>query len=96
MTIARVRAAVLGRERKAQLGSYRVEQRQIMYRGKAYHFVSYEGTRANPARNQVASVATWFLMSAGTRWEVMPQTLGQTPEDIDLLLIAWLKATISK
>ncbi len=94
MTIARVRSAVFGRERKAQLGSYRVEQRQIMYRGQAYHFVSYEGQRANPARSQLASAAAWFLMSAGTRWEVMPQVLGQEPADIDQHLLAWLKVTL--
>jgi len=77
------------------MGSYKVQQRQLTYRGRAFHFVSYEGQRANPARGKLASPATWFLMSAGTRWEVMPEVLGQETEELDQRLLEWLKHTLT-
>ncbi len=72
---------------RSSIGSYRVEQRQITYRGRVFHFVSYEGPPP-------ASRATWFLMSAGTRWEVGPQVAGEDPEALDQRLLAWVKQTI--
>ena len=77
------------------MGSYKVQQRQLVYRKRAYHFVSYEGKKANPARGVLASPPTWFLMNAGTRWEVMPEVLGQEPGELDRRLLEWLALTIS-
>lgn len=85
-----------GRERtvRPRLGSYRVQQRQIIYRAKAYQFVSYEGLPADTARGHLASAAAWYLMSGGKRWEVMPQLVGQDEAELDQSLLEWLKETI--
>ena len=85
-----------GRERtvRPRLGTYRVQQRQIIYRSKAYQFVSYDGLPADAARGHTASSAAWFLMSAGKRWEVMPQLVGQDEVELDRTLLDWLKQTI--
>ena len=77
------------------MGSYRVEQRQLAYRGRSFHFVSYEGQRANLRTGQLATPATWFLMNAGTRWEVMPQVPDQELAETDRLLIEWLQHTLN-
>jgi hypothetical protein len=77
------------------IGSYRVEQRQVNYRGRVFHFVSYDGQPANVARGEAGSAASWFLMSAGTRWEVAPQLAGEDPVETDRRLLEWLERTIS-
>ena len=74
--------------------TYRVEQRQIVYRGRMFHFVSYEGQQAKPSRGLEATPPMWFLMNAGTRWEVMPQLVGQELAELDQCLLAWLKQTL--
>ena len=71
---------------KASIGSYRVEQRQLTFRGRVFHFVSYE---------KDASTAAWFLMNAGTRWEVAPQIPGEEPAKVDQRLSAWLEKNIT-
>jgi hypothetical protein len=83
-------------EKKAQalIGSYHVQQRQITFRGRSFHFVSYAGTKANVRRGEPAGFATWFLMSAGTRWEVAPQLVGEEPADTDRRLLEWLERTM--
>lgn len=70
---------------KPSIGSYKVEQRQIIYRRRAFHFVSYENL----------SQPSWFLMNEGGRWEVMPQTVGEDPEQIDQRLRSWLERNIA-
>ena len=84
-----------GKERLALIGAYRCEQRQIERKGKFYHFVSYDGERANVARGQLASSAKWYLMSAGTRWEAVPQLIGEELVDTDRRLLAWLEQTLT-
>jgi len=71
--------------------SYKIEQRHLAYRGREFHFVSYDGTLANPAKQEPATVATWFLMSAGKRWAVMPHQRGQDEAEVDRLLTQWLE-----
>jgi hypothetical protein len=73
---------------------YQVEHRHITHRGRDFHFVSYEGQRANPARNEPATEPRWFLVNAGYRWEVMPQREGQEVGEVDRLLTQWLEATV--
>ena len=77
------------------MGGYKVQQRQLVHRGRVFHFVSYDGQRANVARGLPASDATWFLMSAGTRWEVAPQVAGEEEGELYVRLIEWLDRTIS-
>jgi hypothetical protein len=66
------------------------EQRRLQYRGREFHFVSFEGVPANPRRDQPATPAAWWLMSAGTRWEVMPFRPGQDADALDRAFTAWL------
>lgn len=71
-----------------------VEQRRITYRGREFHFVSYEGTPADTKRQRPAVAPAWFLMSAGKRWEVMPHTPAQDPDETDRLLTEWIEGHV--
>jgi hypothetical protein len=70
------------------VASYKVEQRHISFRGRIFHFVSYE----QKAEGQYH----WFLMNAGSRWEVMPQVVGEDPEVTDRRLLDWLERTMDQ
>jgi hypothetical protein len=74
------------------MSKYTIEQRRLRYRGRDFHFVSYEGREADSKRHLPATAPTWFLMSAGTRWEVMPHEPGQDRDEVDRLLMEWLDA----
>ncbi len=76
------------------MGSYKVEQRRLSVRGRGFHFVSYEGTPANPAKRIAATAPTWFMMSAGKRWAVMPHQVGQDPLELDRLFTEWLETHV--
>jgi hypothetical protein len=82
---------------RTSLGMYKVQQRQILYRGRVFHFVSYEDPRVQAVPNQLPlrPSATWFLMSAGTRWGVVPQIASEEPEDTDRRLVQWLEERIT-
>lgn len=67
-----------------------VEQHRLTHRGRAFHFVSYEGQPANPKRNQDAIEPAWFLMLAGKRWEVMPHVPGQDESELTQRFTEWL------
>ncbi|HEX9692615.1 MAG TPA: hypothetical protein VGA22_10995 [Gemmatimonadales bacterium] len=71
---------------------YLVEHRHITLGDREFHFVSYEGEPAKPARNQPGTADKWFLVNAGYRREVMMQDPEHTPEDIDRLLTEWIEA----
>lgn len=72
------------------MSKYTVQQRRLRYRGREFHFVSYEGQPANPKREQPATEPAWYLMNAGKRWEVMPEEPGQEGEELDRLFMKWL------
>lgn len=76
------------------MAGYQPKQRFITHRGREFHFVSYEGTRADPRRNVAATPPTWFLLSAGKRWAATPQIADQCDSDLDAELIAWLEANV--
>jgi hypothetical protein len=76
------------------MSGYKVEQQRLSHRGRSFHFVSYEGTPANLTKQVPATEPTWFLMSGGKRWAVMPQREGQDPADRDRLFAAWLDANV--
>lgn len=76
------------------LSSHKTDQRRIAYRGKEFHFVSYEGHLANPTRGIEAMPPTWFLMRAGKRWEVMPVQAPQEEADLDQQLEQWLEENV--
>lgn len=71
------------------MSSYKVEQRRLMYRGKQFHFVSYDGL-VKPAKDEEPAPAGWFLMSAGKRWAAMPQVAGEEEAALDHRLTSWL------
>lgn len=70
------------------------EQRRLHHRGRGFHFVSYDGVEANPKRAREATAPAWWLMSAGTRWEVMPYHPDWDAEELDRALTAWLDANV--
>jgi hypothetical protein len=73
------------------VSSYKVEQRRVTYRGRDFHFVSYDGQPADARRGQEAVPPMWYLMGPGKRWPVMEQTVGQTDEEVERGLVGWLK-----
>lgn len=76
------------------MAAYQNKQRYVIHRGREFHFVSYEGTRADPRRNVDATPPTWFLLSAGKRWAVMPHVADQPDDDVDAALVAWLESAV--
>jgi len=72
------------------MSAYKTDQRRVVHRGREFHFVSYDGVAADPRRGLAATPATWFLMMAGKRWSVMPQTPGQPSADLERELHEWL------
>jgi len=76
------------------MSGYRVEQHRLTHRGRVFHFVSYEGAPANLAKQVAATSPSWYLMSAGKRWEVMPQSVGQDPAELDRLFAEWLDRNV--
>lgn len=66
------------------------EQRRLNHRGREFHFVSYDGLPANPKRSQLATAPAWWLMSAGTRWEVIPFQPERDDAELERALTAWL------
>jgi hypothetical protein len=76
------------------MSTYKTDQQHVLHRGRDFHFVSYEGQRADAARDQGETPPTWFLMGAGKRWAVMPQTIGLTPVDLHARLVQWLDENV--
>lgn len=74
------------------MSHYRTDQCRLVHRGKEFHFVSYEGHLANPAKGEAAAPAMWYVMIAGRRHAVMPEVPGQDLVDRDQRLMAWLEA----
>jgi len=74
------------------MAGYKTDQTRLRHRGKEFHFVSYEGHGANPAKGEAATPAMWFLMRSGHRYAVMPQVDGQEADDRDREFAAWLDA----
>ncbi len=70
------------------------EQRRVQHRGREFHFVSYDGIPANEKRAQPATLPAWWLMSAGTRFEVMPFHPGRDGAELDREFAAWLDAHV--
>ena len=74
------------------MSSYKIEQHRVNYRGRDFHFVSYEAQPANERRGEPAVPPMWYLMQAGKRWPVMPQEAGQPLEAVERALREWLEA----
>jgi hypothetical protein len=76
--------------RKSNVSSYKVEQRRLSYRGRDFHFVSYEGRPANERRGEPAQPPMWYLMGPAKRWPVMLHVAGQPDEEVERGLREWL------
>jgi len=74
------------------VSSYKIEQRRVSYRGRDFHFVSYDRQPPNERRGEPEVPPMWYLMGPGKRWPVMPQVPGQTDEEVEHSLVGWLKA----
>jgi hypothetical protein len=71
------------------MSGFKPEQRHLIVRGRAFHFVLYEGQPARPSRNQVASPSMWYLMVEGRRCPVLTCEAGMTAAAVDAALAAW-------
>ncbi len=76
------------------MSSFKVEQRRLLYRGREFHFVSYEGRAANERRGELAEPPMWYLMAEGKRRAVMPHVVGDDPAVVDRALFRWLEEHI--
>lgn len=76
------------------MSAYRIDQRRLVYRGREFHFVSYEGHAANPARDVPAVPPTWFLIQSGKRWRVMDQIPGQLEDETNRRLLRWVEVHV--
>ncbi len=76
------------------MSRHTVLQHRLVHRGREFHFVSYEGHPANPTRGEEAMPPTWFLMSSGKRWNVMPALDDQPENERDRKLAQWLDKNV--
>jgi hypothetical protein len=76
------------------MSSFKVEQRRLLFRGREFHFVSYEGRPANERKGDPAEPPMWYLMSEGKRRAVMPHAAGDDPALVDRALLRWLEEHI--
>jgi hypothetical protein len=74
------------------MSSYKNEQHRVAYRGRDFHFVSYEGQPADDRHGRPAVPPMWYLMQAGKRWPVMRQHPGEPTEAVQRALRDWLEA----
>ena len=72
------------------MSSHKVRQCHLHYRGRSYHFVSYEGHPANERRGEAAMPPMWYLMGPAKRWPVMEHDPGQPDEEVEMRLLEWL------
>jgi hypothetical protein len=73
------------------MSGYKIEQHHVTYRGRHFHFVSYDGVPANTRRAEPAVPPMWYLMGPGKRWQVMPQVTGLSEDEVAQALLNWLK-----
>jgi hypothetical protein len=76
------------------MSAYKVQQRHLPYRGRVFHFVSYEGEPANAAKLKLGTPPAWFYISSGKRWMVMDQVVDLPLAELDKRLGAWLDTNV--
>jgi hypothetical protein len=70
----------------------RVRQCRLSYRGRDFHFVSYDGHPANARRGEPETPPMWYLMGPAKRWPVMEHDPQQSDDEVELQLLTWLGA----
>ena len=76
------------------MSRHTVQQHRLTHRGREFHFVAYEAQPGNPARGEEGMPPTWFLMSSGKRWNVMPIISDQPEAERDKKLALWLDRNV--
>lgn len=71
--------------------TYKNEQCHLTVHGRNFHFVSYEGQRANERKNEQELPPMWYLMGPARRWPVMPFVPDQAEADLHKELRSWIK-----
>jgi hypothetical protein len=71
------------------VSAFKSQQRLLNIRGRAFHFVSYEGQPANVKRGEEASPAMWYLMVEGRRCAALVWEQSQSLDDVDRDLTRW-------
>lgn len=74
--------------------SYKIEQRHLTHRGRAFHFVSYEGRPAHERRGESELPPMWYLMNEGKRLPVMPHLVGQDAAEVEGAFLRWIEERI--
>ena len=69
--------------------AFKPEQRHIVVRGRAFHFVSYEARPANAHRGEDQQPAMWYLMRNGRRFPAFPCDPKQDAPAVDVALARW-------
>jgi hypothetical protein len=72
------------------MSAYKTQQHHLVHRGRAFHFVSYEGQAADMKKQLEAKPATWYAMLAGKRWPVAEQVGETEPAELDRQFAQWL------
>ena len=75
---------------ECSVSSHKVRQCRLSYRGRDFHFVSYEGHPANERRGETAMPAMWYLMGPAKRWPVMEHVPEQPDDEVEKGLLKWL------
>jgi hypothetical protein len=71
------------------MAAFKSQQRHLTIRGRAFHFVSFDGRPANHRRAQLPYPAMWYLMVEGRRCPVLPCDPDLAPSELDAALSAW-------
>lgn len=76
------------------MGGFKNEQRHLQFRGRVFHFISYEAHDARPSQDVEAMPATWYLIGANHRWPAIAHDPDQDSLETDALLTAWLETHV--
>lgn len=73
------------------MSRFQPQQRHLTIRGRALHFVSYEGSPGNPRRAQLPYPAMWYLMVEGHRCPVVACDASLSLPQLDAVLRTWVE-----
>ena len=76
------------------MSGYKTQQHRLIRRGRTFHFVSYDGQAADLKRSQPEMPPSWYVMLAGKRWVVSPQSGEAVPAELDRQFGEWLDAHV--
>ena len=71
--------------------SFKPQQRHLTIRGRAFHFVSYEGNPPHLRRADVPGPSMWYIIVEGRRFPSLPYLPEQPMAEVDLALERWVE-----